>query len=404
MDKKFKIDFENLPVYTQKQKIIDALKSHQVIVVESNTGSGKTTQIPIILHQAGYTDNATIGMTQPRRLAAYSISETITQQLQYQYPELHSDFAQYKIRFDDTTTPGTRIKIMTDGILLQEIKHDKLLSAYSVLIIDEAHERSLNIDFILGLLRNICKQRKDLKIIISSATINTSKFANYFSKNCPVINIHAPLFPITTHHVPYRKTRGNTHKKNNYKNRRNSSRDNNKPQSFVNLDGKALVFHIVEVVEKSLQKKEGNMLIFLSGEKLIKDCIEELASLENAYDLYLLPLYGRLDREAQELVFKPPPKSKTKIIVTTNIAETSITINDISVIIDSGRVKLNSFHHHKLSSSLSETAISKASMIQRAGRAGRTGPGICYRLFSNKMQTYLMIFLPKKYCAQIYQK
>lgn len=382
MDNTCKIAYQDLPVYNQRSHIIEALQSHQVIIVESNTGSGKTTQIPIILHEAGYTDHTQmIGITQPRRIAAFSVSDIIRSQLQYQYPELSDDFVHYKIRFIDNTQSDTRIKIMTDGILLQEIKHDKLLSAYSVLVIDEAHERSLNIDFILGLLIGICKQRNDLKIIISSATINTKKFSQFFS-NCPIISIDAPLYPVKIQYYPLVK---NTHEKQSSSHKRHSrKRSKVKKNSFTTHSG-ILLDTIITIVKKSIERKEGNMLIFLSGERDIKNCLDRLADLPNANNtLHLLPLYGRLDKDSQAQVFFPAPKGKIKIVVATNIGETSITINDIAVIVDSGRVKLNRFHHHKLSSTLLEAPISRVSAIQRKGRAGRTGPGICYRLYSHK--------------------
>lgn len=375
---KFKIDFEHLPVYTQRDKITQALQQHQVIVVESNTGSGKTTQLPVILYEAGYLkDGNIIGMTQPRRIATFSISAIVGEQLCFQYPELPKDFVRYKMRFEDCTTPNTQVKIMTDGTLLQEIKHDSLLSAYSVLVIDEVHERSLNIDFILGLLRNICQQRKDLKIIISSATINSQKFAEYFEGECPVISIEAPMYPVDLRYIPVPIP--NKKSKPNKKGKRPGKK--NTPPEYNREE--AIEEHIVEIVKHSLEKKEGDILIFVPGERTIKNCLDKISQFPRAEErLHLLPLYGRLDHQAQEKVFFPTPEGKTKIIVATNIAETSITIDGITVVVDSGQAKLNYFNYQKLTSTLLTKTISKASAIQRRGRAGRTCPGICYRLYS----------------------
>ena len=176
------INYKDLPVYAQKQKILNCLENNQVVIVESPTGSGKTTQIPVILYEAGYATNGIIGVTQPRRIAALSVSEFISKQMNTPYPGLVG----YKMRFEDVTNQDTRIKIMTDGILLQEMKLDPWLSKYSVLMIDEAHERSLNIDFVLGLVKRVLKERKDFHVIVSSATMNTQVFSDYFG-GAPIV-------------------------------------------------------------------------------------------------------------------------------------------------------------------------------------------------------------------------
>ncbi|MCK5250452.1 MAG: ATP-dependent RNA helicase, partial [Spirochaetaceae bacterium] len=180
-----------LPVYTQKQRILDALNDHQVIVVESPTGSGKTTQLPVILHEAGYADSGVIGVTQPRRIAAVSVCRFIAKQMGSKV----GSTVGYKMRFEDITGPETRLKIVTDGTLLQEMKGDRRLTKYSVLMIDEAHERTLNIDFILGLVKDILPHRPELKIIISSATLNPKAFSDYFD-GCPIVTIDTPIYPI----------------------------------------------------------------------------------------------------------------------------------------------------------------------------------------------------------------
>ena len=352
------IDYKSLPVYEQKQIILDALKENQVIVVQSPTGSGKTTQIPVILHEAGFSQNGIIAVTQPRRIAALSVSEFISKQLGTKYPGLVG----YKMRFEDKTDATTRIKIMTDGILLQEMKLDPLLSKYSVIMVDEAHERSLNIDFVLGLLKRILKERKDFKVIVSSATMNAEAFSEYF-ENCPIVNIETITYPVTIVYDPPKIS----------------------ATTITEQGSECLIEKICSTVERVLNNDEdGGILIFLPGEKIIKDCLFKLDHSKFARKIYTLPLYGRLAKEEQERVFDPAPFGKKKVIISTNIAETSVTISDITTVIDSGLSKLNYYNPRTFTSSLVETAISKASSNQRKGRAGRTQAGTCYRLYSRK--------------------
>lgn len=340
-----------LPVYQQRNKIIEELKNNQVIVVESPTGSGKTTQLPLILYNSGYGKNGKIGVTQPRRIAAVSVCDYIAKQLDVFIP----DIVGYKMRFYDMTSPKTDIKIMTDGILLQEMKLDPMLSEYSAIMVDEAHERSLNIDFILGLLKNIIEERPEFKVIISSATINPELFSNYFGGS-PIIHIDARIHPVKTFYKPPKT-------------------DNE--ESMLEL--------IQDVVEDHvLSHRPGDILIFLSGEKLIKETIQNLENSRYKKKMFILPLFGRLKKEEQDRVFIPTPPGKTKIVVSTNIAETSITIDNISLVIDSGAAKMNYYNQKTFTSSLVETPISKASCNQRKGRAGRTMPGTCFRLYDKK--------------------
>ena len=350
--------YTQLPVYEQKARILESLERHQVIVVESPTGSGKTTQLPVILHEAGYTQTGMIGVTQPRRIAALSVSEFIAHQLKVPL----GDAVGYKMRFEDHTSPETKIKIMTDGILLQELKLDPWLSKYSVIMVDEAHERSLNIDFILGLLKRILQERQDFKVIISSATINTDMFSMYFNE-CPVIKIDAMTYPVTLIFDPPAIT-----------------------ASTETLAAEtALLDKIAVIVGRILSEgRPGAILVFLPGERAIKNCIERLSHEPWFRKLYPLPLYGRLSKEEQERVFKSPPFGKKKIVIATNIAETSITINDIAAVIDSGLSKLNFYNPFTYTSSLDEAPVSKASCNQRRGRAGRTQEGVCYRLYTRK--------------------
>ncbi len=344
------MDPHKLPVYQEKEKILEVLRKNQVIVVESPTGSGKTTQLPLILHEAGYSHSGVIGVTQPRRIAAISVCDYIAKQLDTKVPGIVG----YKMRFNDMTSGETIIKIMTDGILLQEIKTDLMLSKYSCIIVDEAHERSLNIDFIMGLLKKIIEARPDFKVIISSATINTSIFSEYFGE-CPVVHIDSIIYPVG---IIYDSV----------------------PNSG---DSEAIILKIKTIIERAIsEKREGDILVFLAGEKQIKDCITLLNSSTYRKKMVILPLYGRLSKEEQERVFIETPSGKVKIIIATNIAETSVTIDKITSVIDSGLAKINSYNPRTYTSALLESPISKASCNQRKGRAGRTMPGICYRLYT----------------------
>lgn len=354
-----RVDPHDLPVYCQKQRILDMVAENRVVVVESPTGSGKTTQLPVILHEAGYTAGGIIGVTQPRRIAALSVSEFIAAQLGVAMP----DMVGYKMRFEDMTGPKTLIKIMTDGILLQELKLDPWLSKYSFIIVDEAHERSLNIDFVLGLLKRILAERENFRVIISSATINADVFSLYFD-DCPVVNIETRTYPVTLVYDPPVL-----------------------PPSAGSFSAEdAVLDKITDITERIVRDNDdkGGILAFLPGEKAIKNCIEKLSLQSWSRKLHILPLYGRLGKEEQERIFDPAPNGKRKMVVSTNIAETSVTINGITAVIDSGQAKLNFYNPRTYTSSLVETPVSKASCNQRKGRAGRTCAGICYRLYDRK--------------------
>ena len=349
------IDYRNLPVYAQKQKILETLEKNQVIVVQSPTGSGKTTQLPVILHEAGYSQNGIIAVTQPRRIAALSVSEFISKQLGTKYPGLVG----YKFRFEDKTDATTKIKIMTDGILLQEMKLDPWMSRYSVIMVDEAHERSLNIDFVLGLLKRILAERKDFKVIVSSATMNAEAFSRYFD-GCPIVTIDTQVYPVTMIYDPPIIEAS-------------TSNDNA-------ID--ALLSKIESIIDRVIDSREdGDILVFLPGEKIIKDAMLRLQSAPFRNRIHVIPLYGRLPKEEQEKVFSNPPFGRKKVVLSTNIAETSVTINGITTVIDSGLAKLNFYSPRTFTSSLIESPVSKASCNQRRGRAGRTCPGTCYRLY-----------------------
>lgn len=352
------IDYKKLPVYEQKEKILACLKENQVVVVQSPTGSGKTTQIPVILHEAGYSKKGIIAVTQPRRIAALSVSEFIARQLKTTYPGLVG----YKMRFEDKTDLTTKIKIMTDGILLQEMKLDPWLAKYSVIMVDEAHERSLNIDFVLGLLKRILKEREDFKVIVSSATMNAEAFSRYFG-GCPIVSIDTITFPVTLMYDP----------------------PAGKTTTATTAGCERIIAKIEKTVDRILDNHtEGDILVFLPGEKIIKDCTKRLSTARFRNKIHIVPLYGRLPKEEQERVFDPAPFGRKKVVISTNIAETSVTINGITTVIDTGLAKINSYNPVTYMSSLNETPISKASANQRRGRAGRTQPGTCYRLYSRE--------------------
>ncbi len=352
------INYKKLPVYEQKERILETLKSNQAIVVQSPTGSGKTTQIPVILYESGYAEAGMIAVTQPRRIAALSVSEFIAKQLHTTYPGLVG----YKMRFEDKTDQSTKIKIMTDGILLQELKLDPWLSKYSVVMVDEAHERSLNIDFVLGLLKRILAERPEFKVIVSSATMNAEAFSDYFD-GCPIVTIDTITYPVAMIYDPPAIPAGTS----------------------TDAASAALIEKVCGTVERILDNKQkGGILIFLPGEKIIKDCMGALNHSPFARKIFTLPLYGRLPKDEQENVFKKPPAGRKKIIISTNIAETSVTIADITTVIDSGLAKMNFYNPRTFTSSLTETAVSKASCNQRRGRAGRTCEGTCYRLYPRK--------------------
>ena len=343
------IDFFSLPVYQHKEEILKALRDNQVIVIESPTGSGKTTQLPLILREDGYDKRGIIGITQPRRIATLSVTEFIKKQINGD-----GAYAAYKMRFADTSTAETRIKVMTDGILLQEVKADPILSKYSVIMVDEAHERSLNIDFILGLLKEIISKRSDLKIVVSSATINTKTFSSFFF-DAPIISIDAKTYPIAVNYMPLKLKK--------------EAED----EYYARID---------EIIYKDKKNNPGDVLVFLPGEAEIKSLIEHLKKGEHSSLYQLYPLYGRLSKEEQERVFTPTKEGKVKVVVATNIAETSITIDGITTVIDSGLAKVNYYNQKDFTSALVEQPISRSSANQRKGRAGRTRAGVCYRLYS----------------------
>jgi HrpA-like RNA helicase len=373
------MNYLELPVYKHKDLILSALEDNQVVVVESPTGSGKTTQMPVILHGAGFARHGIIGVTQPRRIAAVSVSEFIARQTGSTIPGLVG----YKMRFEDKTSEATAIKIMTDGILLQEMKLDPYLSRYGVLVVDEAHERSLNIDFILGLLKRVLEARREFKVIVSSATINAEVFSEYFGE-CPVVKIDAVTYPVTLVYDPAAASPPEAAPGGKYAGPVSPGAAAVRAPAG-NYAGDILLDKIAAITERFIsEKRQGDILIFLSGEKMIKDCMNRLTLGPAGKYLHLVPLYGRLGKDEQERVFEEAPRGKTKVVISTNIAETSVTIDGITAVIDSGLSKLNYYNPRTFTSSLIEGPVSKASGNQRKGRAGRTREGTCYRLYTRK--------------------
>ena len=315
-------DFKQLPVYKHRQMILDALKDNQVIIVESPTGSGKTTQLPIILKEAGFAENGVIGITQPRRIATLGVCSFIKSQIASE--GLPENYCAYKMRFYDTTDINTRIKILTDGMLLQELKADPDLSRYSVIMVDEAHERSLNIDFILGLLKQIIARRPELKVIISSATLNTKVFSRFFS-DAPIISIKTRVFDVDVKYYPV-KAKGDT--------------DECAHAVCVLLN------QILKRFKATGYTENEDTLVFLPGEFDIKTTMQQIFYECDHDRLQIYPLYGRLNKEEQELVFNPTEPGKMKVVLATNIAETSLTIDGIRIVIDSGYAPAGVFLSH----------------------------------------------------------
>lgn len=348
------MDKSHLAVYNYKDEIIKAIQENQVVVIEAPTGSGKTTQLPQIIFEAGLDKWGIVGVTQPRRIAAYGVSKRIAEEMNVELGQLVG----YKMRFDDCTSANTKIKIMTDGILLEELRSDPMLLKYSIIIVDEAHERSLNIDFILGLLKEIIKKRDDFKVLVSSATINAKLFSDYFDE-APVISVKTSPFPVEEKYFKVKDV------------------EDSKEQI-------SLICCIMSDIEN--KGEPGDVLIFLPGEAAIKDCCSQLEMLNRAISgsMVVMPLYARLSPEDQNRVFDVLPEGKRKVVVATNIAETSITINGIVHVIDPGYAKINYYNPRTFTSYLELKPISRASCDQRKGRAGRTAPGVVYRLFSRE--------------------
>jgi len=340
---------EILPVSARRQEIATAIQNSQVVIVCGDTGSGKTTQIPKICLGLGRGIDGFIGHTQPRRIAARTIASRIAE-------ELKSELGQavgYKIRHSDKTGADTYIKLMTDGILLAELQQDRLLSTYDTLIIDEAHERSLNIDFILGYLRNILPQRPDLKIIITSATIDVNRFSEHFF-NAPVVEVSGRTYPVDVWYRPIDED--------------NEADDETERENAI-----------LSAINELNAVERGDVLIFLEGEREIHETSKFLEK-QNLANTDVLPLYARLNSSRQSKIFRP--HKRRHIVLSTNVAETSLTIPGIRFVIDVGYARISRYSHRSKVQRLPVEKISRASAEQRKGRCGRVADGICVRLYS----------------------
>ena len=342
----------DLPITSKKQDIINAIKKNKVVIISGETGSGKTTQIPKFCIEAGQGIKGAIGCTQPRRIAAINVAKRIAEELN----ESLGRSVGYKIRFDDKTKAHTCIKIMTDGILLAETQTDRFLNAYDTIIVDEAHERSLNIDFTLGILRNLVKKRNDLKLIITSATIDTQKFSKAFD-NAPIIEVTGRMYPVETVYMPFL-------------NKEDEDRTI-EDQGYVEAAANAANLLIS-------QSRSGDILVFMPTEQDIGETLELIRG-KNHPGVIVLPLFARLSANEQAKIFSRQPGRK--IIVSTNVAETSLTIPGIKYVVDTGLARIPEYSPRTRTTSLPVTPISQSSANQRLGRCGRVENGICIRLF-----------------------
>ena len=338
---------EALPVNQRRAEIAQAITAHQVIVVCGETGSGKTTQLPKICLELGRGIAGLIGHTQPRRIAARATATRIAQELK---SELGRHVG-YKIRFTDRSTPESYIKLMTDGILLAETQTDPLLRQYDTLLIDEAHERSLNIDFLLGYLKQLLPKRPDLKIIVTSATLDAERFSKHFN-GAPVIEVSGRLFPIETRYRPFDEDR---------------DRDVNDA--------------VVDAVAEAHREGAGDVLVFLPGEREIREAAEALRK-HHPPGLEILPLFARQSAQEQGRVFAP--HSGRRVILATNVAETSLTVPGIRYVVDTGQARVKRYSHRNKVEQLQVENISQAAAKQRAGRCGRVQAGICFRLYGEE--------------------
>lgn len=342
----------SLPVFAYREELLQAVEDYQTIIIVGETGSGKTTQIPQYLVEAGYTnDGKKIGCTQPRRVAAMSVAARVSEEMN---TKIGREVG-YSIRFEDCTSEKTIIKYMTDGMLLREFLNEPDLNSYKVLIIDEAHERTLHTDILFGLVKDIAKYRKDLKILISSATLDAEKFSAYFD-DAPIFRIPGRRYPVTTY---YTKS----------------------PEADY------LAAAVTTTMQIHLTQPDGDILVFLTGQEEIESLQERLVFIGKKLkgkmkELIVVPIYASLPPELQAEIFKPTPVGSRKVVLATNIAETSITIDGISYVIDPGFCKMNTYNPRNGLESLVITPCSRASANQRSGRAGRVGPGKCFRLYT----------------------
>ncbi|MEV5471050.1 ATP-dependent RNA helicase HrpA [Streptomyces sp. NPDC052207] len=343
---------EELPVSQKRDAIADAIREHQVVIVAGETGSGKTTQIPKICLELGRGVRGMIGHTQPRRIAARTVAERVADELRTPLGE----GVGWKVRFTDQVNPdGTFVKLMTDGILLAEIQTDRELRGYDTIIIDEAHERSLNIDFLLGYLAQLLPRRPDLKVVITSATIDPERFSRHFG-DAPIVEVSGRTYPVEVRYRPLLEE---------------DSEDADRDQ----------ITAITDAVEELMTEGQGDILVFLSGEREIRDTADALTRKQYRFT-EILPLYARLSHAEQHRVFQP--HTGRRIVLATNVAETSLTVPGIKYVIDPGFARISRYSHRTKVQRLPIEPVSQASANQRKGRCGRTSDGICIRLYSEE--------------------
>ncbi len=342
---------EQLPVSQKKDEILEAIRDHQVVIVAGETGSGKTTQIPKICMELGRGVRGMIGHTQPRRIAARTVAERVAEELGTELGETVG----WKVRFTDQVGGSTFLKLMTDGILLAEIQTDRELRAYDTIIIDEAHERSLNIDFLLGYLAQLLPKRPDLKVVITSATIDPERFSRHFG-DAPIVEVSGRTYPVEVRYRPLLEE---------------DSEDSDRDQ----------ITAICDAVEELQGEGKGDILVFLSGEREIRDTADALEKKKYRFT-EVLPLYARLSHAEQHRVFQA--HTGRRIVLATNVAETSLTVPGIKYVIDPGTARISRYSHRTKVQRLPIEAVSQASANQRKGRCGRTSDGICIRLYSEE--------------------
>jgi ATP-dependent helicase HrpA len=364
---------EELPVSARRDEIARAIEGHQVVIVSGETGSGKTTQLPKLCLDLGRGLTRMIGHTQPRRLAATSVARRIAEELDTPLGEVVG----YQVRFNDRTGPNAAIKLMTDGILLAETQRDPLLKRYDTLIIDEAHERSLNIDFLLGYLKRVLPKRPDLKVIITSATIDAERFARHFAeapdRPAPVIEVSGRLYPVEVRYRPVRQEDTQTDAA------ARSTRPAAPSREGAGDEERDLIDAIVDAVDECARHGPGDILVFLPGEREIRESAEALRK-HHPVGTEILALYARLSQAEQEQIFRPRGNAR-RVVLATNVAETSLTVPGIRFVVDSGLARVKRYSWRNKVEQLRIEAISQASANQRAGRCGRVGPGVCIRLY-----------------------
>ena len=360
----------DLPVNQRRDEIAAAIRDHQVVIVCGETGSGKTTQLPKICLELGRGVDGLIGHTQPRRIAARATASRIAQELKSELGSLVG----YKIRFTDRIGPQSYIKLMTDGILLAETQGDPLLSAYDTLIIDEAHERSLNIDFLLGYLRQVLARRPELKLIVTSATLDAERFARHFGsegKPAPVIEVSGRLYPIEMRYRPVERDEP-----------RPARPGEASPRPESRGPDRDLYDALVDAVDEAHRSGPGDVLVFLPGEREIREAAEALRKAHHAAGTEVLPLFARQSAQEQARVFAP--SKGRRVVLATNVAETSLTVPGVRYVVDTGLARVKRYSHRNKVEQLQIEKIAQSAARQRAGRCGRVSDGICFRLYDEE--------------------